>query len=231
MELMKEIHQELSDRSKPVRFACEQLEILVRNELGKPSGDLYPHDMESIESIVYERESLGEPQVRSLSGLEYATGLKGLILSGQRIQDLTPISYITGIEEIDLSNNWIVDLSPLQNLMSLKALILTRNSIYSVAPLRELQNLVWLFLAYNHIRDISPLKNLGNLHGLYLGGNEIQNFSSLEHMQVEELDYHSEDATLMEAYHAVIESSVDTELALENVTDEIVFTDDLSGLV
>ena len=35
----------------------------------------------------------------------------------------------------------------------------------------------------------------------------------------------------MDAYHAVIESSVDTELALENVTDEIAFTDDLTGMV
>ena len=61
---------------------------------------------------------------RDLSGIEYLTNLKRLIINGCQFSDLSGVEYLTNLEELHLSNIYgqCPDLSALENLTNLKEL-------------------------------------------------------------------------------------------------------------
>ena len=123
-----------------------------------------------------------------LTGLEYATNLKGLGLYHNPITDISPLAHLTKLEGFNLWGCRIVDLSPLRNLKHLRSIILGNNQISDLSPLSELTNLTFLELESNQISDISPLAALINLTVLQVDGNQIADFSPLANLvNLEEL--------------------------------------------
>lgn len=79
--------------------------------------------------------------IHSLEGLELATELEYLDLSGNAIVDCAPLASLSRLYELDLSNpegsgsNFITDLSSLAGLRHLEVLKLNRNGVTNPAPL------------------------------------------------------------------------------------------------
>ena len=95
------------------------------------------------------------------------------------ITDLTGLEAATNLDTLLLTGNQIANLQPLANLTKLIELYLDFNAITSVEHLKNLTNLNTLILAGNQISDVSPLASLTNLTRLNLSGNQISDFSSL----------------------------------------------------
>lgn len=88
----------------------------------------------------------------SLKGLEYATNLESIAMSGGEL-NYKPFQM----------HGDIVDISSLAYLSNLKSIILRNNRIEDISPIQHLSKLNQLFIDHNHITDFSPMKNLKSL--------------------------------------------------------------------
>ena len=135
----------------------------------KTSDPIYAGEMLLIGSL--KAEAAG---IEDLTGLEYATNLRGLHLGNKYGSDWD-VLRIGGTGKYRVTKpetpNRISDLGPLENLTNLTVLDLECNAVANLYPLSYLKNLQWLALTENKITDISPLKNLTNLTFLALGNH------------------------------------------------------------
>jgi internalin A len=143
-----------------ISFPDAGLETVIRETIGKPSGDIHDYQLEDLEM---------------------------LDASGRGITDLDGIQYCTELVELDLRDNVIIDLGPLSNLTTLTTLDLSGNQILDLTPLLMLKNLIILRLGNNRIVDLEPLAGLAvandpqgsPLKELELSGNEISDLSGI----------------------------------------------------
>ena len=116
-------------------------------------------------------------------GLQHATNLKRLFLSGNRLSDVSPIANLTNLTTLSLSSNSLSDIHPLANLTNLKhlflRLFLSKNRLSDVSPIAGLTNLTTLSLSSNSLSDIHPLANLTNLKRLFLSKNRLSDVSPI----------------------------------------------------
>ncbi len=122
------------------------------------------------------RFSAHQQGIRTLTGLECATGLESLSLGRNQITDVLPLSGLPNLRALRLYGNRITDALPLSSLPNLIRLNLSENRITDVPPLSGLPNLRDLFLSENRIADVS-LSNLPNLESLILAKNQITDLS------------------------------------------------------
>ena len=157
----------------------------LEKALGKSAGaDITQAEMATLTKVVAQKKG-----VRDLTGLEYATHLRFLYLSGNVITDVSPLQTLTRLMWLVLTNNQIVDVSPLAQLTSLQWLELDHNQIVDVSPLQTLPRLHSLELRSNRISDVSPLAQLKTDLCLYLSGNPVSDFSVLSELNLWDYDF------------------------------------------
>ena len=129
----------------------------LREILGLPADSPIPLNlMRQVPTLVF-----GARGITNIEGLQHATNLTQLNLSGNPISDISPLAALVKLERLDLlSCDIIVDVSPLSELYSLRHLELGKNKIRDVTPLANLHNLERLYINRNRIIDHSPLDNL-----------------------------------------------------------------------
>ena len=120
-----------------------------------------------------------DANISDLTGLQFATNLTYLWLTGNPITDLSALCDLTNLTDLVLFANAITDIAALSNLTNLIHLNLNHNTVSDLAVLSNLTNLEWLFLADNAITNISVLSNLINLSGLDISGANITDISVL----------------------------------------------------
>lgn len=130
-----------------VYFNDPNLDLAVRNQLGKKEGVLTDNDLKSI---------------------------RRLIGTNHDISNLQGIELLENLIEIDLSENNIEDITPLEPLKSLQILKLKNNKVKDITSLVYLDQLTIVDLSFNEIKTIEALTYLPNLDYLYLEGNEIE---------------------------------------------------------
>ena len=118
-------------------------------------------------------------QIDDLTGLEYATQLKELMLTGNRIRNIRPLAGLTQLVVLELQDNQIKDVSPLAKLTQLETLNLNNNEIRYVSLLGGLTQLKVLRLAGNNVRNVSTLTGLVNLETLEIAENPITDIMPL----------------------------------------------------
>ena len=152
-------------------------------------------------------------EVRSLAGLECATGLESLSLGGLEITDLTPLGHLSTLVELGLidspvqipnltlsglnalqrlllEGNRIIDLS-LSGLNALQRLNLDGNEIIGLS-LSDLPALTDLFVHENQIQDLSlsalpALKRLSLFHN-QTTGLVVSGLSALTNLDIDQSD-------------------------------------------
>ena len=145
-----------------------------------------------------------DKDIRDLTGLEHAVGLKLLNVGGNPIRDLTPIlalpqlrllylgdtaindlkqvAELTHLTHLGLGSNQLSDLRPLAALTQLTELRLGSNQISDLRPLAALTQLTKLNLSFNQISNIIPLENMRRLEDLNLQHNQISDISPLRRL-------------------------------------------------
>ena len=168
-----------------VEIPDPNLERAIREELGLSSEvPVTQQELLRLSKLhAYQRD------ITELTGLEYATNLKSVILAFNQIVDFSPLSGLISLELLSLSSNPIVDISPLSNLIHLEALYLSGIDLTDITVLSNLTQLKVLDLQRCvHIRDITPLSNLTQLTRLELTGNRIADITPLANLtQLDEL--------------------------------------------
>ncbi len=167
----------------PVDIPDHDLRSAIEGILGKAPGDpISPAEMATLTET--ERGAWGTG-ISDLTGLEFATNLTHLDLSGNSISDISPLAGLTNLTHLDLRGKSffdvspLVDISPLAGLTNLTWLNLTHNSISDISPLAALTNLTVLWLKKNSLSDISALTELTNLTSLNLDFNSLADISAL----------------------------------------------------
>ena len=160
------------------------IELALNKRVGAP---ITVDDMATLTELTAKNANIG-----NLSGLEFATNLTQLDLSGEviadalrnsnSVSDLSPLAGLVNLKTLSLYSNSVSDLLPLAGLTNLEVLILADNSISNIAPLANLTQLKELGLWFNSITDISPLEGLIDLAVLDLYSNSVSDISSLENL-------------------------------------------------
>lgn len=151
------LHCEL-DCSGPLEFSPE-LEAVVRQEIGKDSGDILASDFENHAYLsAYDRG------ITDLSGLECWSNLRNIDLGTNNIKDISPLAGLSQVTWLNLPCNPVEGLSPLSHLSRLEFLNL---EMYSNCP-TDLP-----------LGDLSPLGHLQHLKGLQIGGRKVDSIQSL----------------------------------------------------
>lgn len=119
-------------------------------------------------------------QVTSLEGLQYATNLTNLTITGENITDISQLASLTKLTYLYINGTSASDISPLANLTNLVSLLLPGNGISDLTPLQGLTNLTGLNLYNNELTDLTPLRPLTNLTWLYLTGNKLKKLDGIE---------------------------------------------------
>ncbi len=118
--------------------------------------------------------------ITTLKGLEHATQLRRLYLSGEQITDLTPISKLKHLETLSIPGNQGTDISQLSKLKYLLELSIENNGIISdITPLKDLTRLTILVISGNRIRNIEVLASMKSLRWLALGRSPIKDMSPI----------------------------------------------------
>ena len=120
-----------------------------------------------------------EANISDLTGIEFATRLKGLRVWSNRLSDISPVAGLINLRELNLRKNRLSDISPVAGLTNLESLRLSDNNISDISPVAGLTNLESLRLSDNNISDISVLAGLTQLKLLYLNSNNISNLSAV----------------------------------------------------
>ena len=161
--------------AQSVHIPDPNLRTVIREALGLVDDNITRQDLLQLEEL----DVHGGRGITNLTGLEFATNLRIISLSGARSVNLAPIANLERLTHLNASACSISDLSALSNLVSLLFLNLRFNQIVDVSPLANLTNLVWLELSGNWITDVIPLANLTQLGELHVRSNQIVDVSPI----------------------------------------------------
>ena len=171
--------------SEPVTFSSvpepmvvipdPNLRARIETRLNKKAGaTITPDEMASLTGL-----SMGNRNIRDLTGLEFAINLTKLVLDDNSLSDISALSGLTNLTGLFLSNNSISDISALSGLTNLRELWLGDNTISDISALAGLTHLTRLHLWDNRISNISALSGLTNLTWLLLSNNSLSDISAL----------------------------------------------------
>ena len=168
----------------PVNIPDANLRAVIETKLGKSSGaTITEAEMNGMTGQLYAFQK----NIRSLTGLEHATGIDSLQLPRNNISDLSPLSGLTQLTSVNLDLNPMTDLSVLKDLVNLTLLYARRPLTQAnfnpptldLSFLTKLTQLKYLALNVWAIRDLSVLENLTALKELYLQWNRFSDISPL----------------------------------------------------
>ena len=169
-----------------VEIPDPNLRQLIRETLSLPeSVPLTQGQMQRLTRL----DAGGNREITNLTGLEYATNIRSLLLYRNPIVDITPLAHLTKLDSFNLRECRIVDLSPLRNLKNLRHIRLGYNQISDLSPLVELINLTVLQVENNQVVDFSPLANLVNLRELRIQDNLGADISPLQGLNLTDFRY------------------------------------------
>ena len=135
-----------------IAFPDPNLEAVIREAIGKPTGDIQYPDVDRLTSLNASRREIGD-----LTGMQCLRGLTELRIGDNLITDLGPLDDLTDLVELQISRNRISDLTPLAGLGALSVLWFSNNQIADLEPLAGLPDLSYLSLSNNQIVDLDPL--------------------------------------------------------------------------
>ena len=161
-----------------VNIPDANLRAVIADSLGKAHGaPITRSEMSALTRLEAQNANISD-----LTGLQFATNLTYLWLTGTPITDLSALCDLTNLTDLVLFGNAISDISTLSNLTNLRHLNLSRNSITEVSALSNLTSLKYLWLKDNSIKDISALSGLTNLIRLDISNTSVSDLSVLSNL-------------------------------------------------
>jgi internalin A len=193
-----------------VEFADENMELLLRSTIGKPTGDVYTRELAQITVLTSEEDTAftnlddlvwltrlqvlrlqGTGSFCSIASLSELTTMQDLSLTNFALDsvDIQALTSLTALQTLSLAENNLTSLTALSGLQGLDTLNLSRNSVIDALPLVELVKLKHLDLSHNSLSDLSALAGFEHLVDLNISGNRITDLYGLENLlTIESLD-------------------------------------------
>lgn len=203
-----EIEEATEATSNPDRIIVikdPELEKIIREQIGKPEGDITALDMEMVYSINIDFK---EYPVYEIDGLEYAVNLNdfsfryGNLKSLDAVAELKNITYLTIsystleqmppvfdtplLSRINFIETNVSDMTFLSN-VPVESASLVRSGITSIDFLNGWDMLVDINLSDNAITDVTPLEGKIKLVDLNLHKNMVEDISVFESLTSLEL--------------------------------------------
>ncbi|MEW6050375.1 MAG: leucine-rich repeat domain-containing protein [Candidatus Zixiibacteriota bacterium] len=164
-----------------VEFPDTALNRIIREIIGKPTGDIRKSDLTAVSRI-----EAADGNIADLTGIEHCPVMAYLFLQRNHITSLDPIAGLIMMVEVNFGGNNISDVTPLSGLTSLVQLELVQNPITDIGSLSGLSNLRVVRLRETQVTDYSSLFGLPSLQELDIATNNlgdiafVQNFSHLK---------------------------------------------------
>lgn len=184
--------KDLSD----LRFLPFLQELTIEKSIGKQlsvlSGFANLETLTVIGTPVYQEEvpvigslpsltslTLQSCSLSTISGLENATELVYLDLSGNTIRDITPLANCSKLQQAKLQHNVIADVTTLAGCTGLTVLDLSYNDLENITPLSGLKSLVELQAAQNRLTQLPSMSALTQLKTLDVSYNSLTSLEPL----------------------------------------------------
>lgn len=183
----KDYYNNLKDKdfklNIPIEFKDKVFEDLVRKEINKPSGYVYPSDLENIKELDFHNA-----HIEKLNGIENMTALEKLNLSGTDIKDISLLKYLTNLREVNISNTSISDITALENSIYIRYLNLNKTEITTLEVIKKFEHIEKLYVSGTKISTIPNLNSLTelDLSNCNLTSNSFlsSNFSNLVYLNL-----------------------------------------------
>ena len=178
-EVGKRIDFTFPAKPQNILFSDPSLESCIRNAL----QIFTPTDITTTDILTLTSLQARGKNIRTLTGIEYATNLQTLNLRDNQVSDISPLSKLINLKDLNFQGNNISDISHLSGLTNLTTLTVYRNHrITDISPISGLTNLTTLSIGYNKITDISPLSKLTKLEVLSIRDNNIKDISPISRL-------------------------------------------------
>ncbi len=159
-----------------VTFKDENLKTAVADALKIYHRDIHVDDMKRLTSF-----DASYLEIKDLTGLEQATNLVDLMLSGNEIKDIAPIKNLEQLVYLDLDVNQISSIEILANLENLDSVYVAYNELEDIKVLLELPNLTYATVFGNPSLDFTKgSEDMEVIKELYLNGVYVE-WSDFEH--------------------------------------------------
>lgn len=183
---------------KKVSIKDKGLRDMIKMTLGI-SRDIYESDMKNLTSLYVDYEG-----IRNLAGLELATNLEELSITGNPVSDLTAIKDLSKLSVLYIDDTKVKDLKPLSGLTNLNMLVASYNTGLDLSPIQGLPNLqsltadsngykklpalpsslIELSLFDNELTSLKGIEKAANLQFLIVSENPISDFQPLAKLQL-----------------------------------------------
>ena len=154
------------------------LRAAIAEALGKsPNAPITVEEMERLRELQTQTGIIND-----LTGLQFATNLKKLIIredSRHQFSDLAPIAGLINLERLHFGFNNVSDLTPIAGLINLERLNVGVSKVSDLTPIARLINLEWFHIDGHYLSDLTPIAGLINLKRVGSWGNPISDLSPL----------------------------------------------------
>lgn len=176
----------------PVTFEDPVMELLVRAQIGKPTGSVTNLDCEQLTSLYYynlssivedyrEREAL---RVHTLNDLQMMPNLMSISLSQQdEISDFSGLLNCPALTSVTLSNCGLQNIDFVPYVPNLRSLSVANNAIRDISPLANAAQLSSLNVNGNPVTDLSMLSDMQNLYYLGVDGEQLASITNFESLK------------------------------------------------
>ncbi|KEJ01045.1 hypothetical protein N494_08735 [Clostridium botulinum A2B7 92] len=189
----KDYYNNLKDKdfklNIPIEFKDKVFEELVRKEINKPSGYVYPSDLENIKELDFHNA-----HIEKLNGIENMTALEKLNLSGTDIKDISLLKYLTNLREVNISNTNISDITALESSIYIRYLNLNKTEITTLEVIKKFEYIEKLYVSGTKINTVPQLSSLLELDLSNCNINDISFINylhNLTYLNVGKLKYKS----------------------------------------
>lgn len=153
------------------------LEEMIRDQIGKPEGELTTLDMEMVYSLNIDYR---EYPVYEIDGLEYAIYLGDFSYRYGALKSLSPIAELENLTYLNISYSTIEEIPKTFKTILLSRLSFIETNVNALDFLSELTNITNAHLTRSGITSIGFLENWDKVEELNLSENEIEDISPLE---------------------------------------------------
>jgi len=172
---------------QPISFIESDIEAQVREQLKKPTGQLYEYMLNGVNTLI-----IWGNKVKSLADLAYFKRINILVIT--KCNNFESYSEIIGrmqsIENLYIGETPLKDLSFISNLQNLKRLTLYEDRLTDISTLSKMKYLPYLSLADSGLKNSSSIANISQLTTLILTikpGEDLsylKKCSSLEDLEI-----------------------------------------------
>ncbi len=155
----------IGNEKQPVSFIESDIEAQVREQLKKPTGQIYDYMLNDVNTLI-----VWGNKVKSLADLAHFKQINLLIITKCNNFEsyAETIGRMNSIDNLYIGETPLKDLSFLYNLQNLKRLTLYEDQLTDISPLSKLKDLPYLSLTDSGLKNYSGIANISQLTTLIL---------------------------------------------------------------